>query len=256
MVIVNGSGHLSAVNTLALRLAGIDQNTPDPQGGHIVRNERGEATGVLHSPSYRPFVEHLEDHGVRVFDPSDLLAAARRAAPQYLAADTHWRPEAMEMVAEHLGNVIAAAVPLPALPDPGYRIGRQEVRNVGDITRMLDLPQDGPFFPAEAVWLRRVLDPDGRPWRSSRAADVLLLGDSFSNIYALESMGWGTSAGFAEQLAYVLRRPIDRIVQNNEGSFATRTMLQREPDRLHGRRVVIYQFATRELTFGDWKVLP
>ena len=130
------------------------------------------------------------------------------------------------------------------------------MRNTGDAARMLDLPDDSPLFPPEAVWLRRVLQPDGSPWRPSRDADVLVLGDSFSNIYSLESMGWGTSAGFAEQLSYALRRPVDRLVQNDEGAFATRAMLQRDPDRLDGKRVVVYQFAARELAFGDWKVIP
>ena len=83
-----------------------------------------------------------------------------------------------------------------------------------------------------------------------------MLGDSFSNIYALESMGWGTSAGFVEQLSHALRRPIDRLVQNDEGAFATRAMLRRDPGRLEGKRVVVYQFAARELAFGDWKVIP
>jgi hypothetical protein len=27
-------------------------------------------------------------------------------------------------------------------------------------------------------------------------------------------------------------------------------------DRLAGKRLVIYQFATRELAIGDWKVIP
>ena len=145
---------------------------------------------------------------------------------------------------------------LPVAADPGYQIDRPEVRNTGDAARMLDLPDDSPLFPPEAVWLRRVLQPDGSPWRPSRDADVLVLGDSFSNIYSLESMGWGTSAGFAEQLSYALRRPVDRLVQNDEGAFATRAMLQRQPDRLDGKRVVVYQFAARELAFGDWKVIP
>ena len=83
-----------------------------------------------------------------------------------------------------------------------------------------------------------------------------MLGDSFSNIYALESMGWGTSAGFVEQLSYTLRRPVDRLVQNDEGAFATRVLLRNDLDRLNGKRVVVYQFAARELTFGDWKVIP
>ena len=82
-----------------------------------------------------------------------------------------------------------------------------------------------------------------------------MLGDSFSNIYSLESMGWGTSAGLVEQLSYALRRPIDRLVQNDEGAFATRAMLQRDPARLDGKRVVVYQFAARELAGGDWKVI-
>jgi alginate O-acetyltransferase complex protein AlgJ len=68
-------------------------------------------------------------------------------------------------------------------------------------------------------------------------------------------MGWGSSAGFAEQLSYVLRRPVDRLMQNDQGAFATRAMLQRDPGRLAGKRVVIYQFAARELTMGDWKIL-
>ena len=67
-------------------------------------------------------------------------------------------------------------------------------------------------------------------------SDVLVLGDSFSNIYALESMAWGTSAGLVEQLSYLLRRPVDRIVQNDDGAFATRAMLQQNPQRLDGKK--------------------
>ena len=201
-------------------------------------------------------MEALRRDGVLVFDPSEALAASRIAGPQDLATDTHWRPEAMEAVAELLAGFIAASVNLAAAVDPGYQIDRPDVRNTGDAARMLDLPDDTLLFPPEAVSLRRVLQPDGSPWRPSRNADVLLLGDSFTNIYSLESMGWGTSAGFAEQLSYALRRPVDRLVQNDEGAFATRAMLQREPDRLDGKRVVVYQFAARELAAGDWKVLP
>jgi alginate O-acetyltransferase complex protein AlgJ len=101
-----------------------------------------------------------------------------------------------------------------------------------------------------------VVQADGSPWRSSREADVLVLGDSFSNIYTLESLGWGTSAGFVEQLSYGLRRPVDRLVQNDQGAFATRAMLGRDSRRLDGKRVLVYQFAARELAFGDWQVIP
>lgn len=40
-------GHAVWVNSRALQIAGITRDTPDPQGGQIVRDSRGEATGVL-----------------------------------------------------------------------------------------------------------------------------------------------------------------------------------------------------------------
>jgi predicted amidohydrolase YtcJ len=40
-------GHAAWVNSKALELAGIDHSTPDPQGGKILRDSKGEATGIL-----------------------------------------------------------------------------------------------------------------------------------------------------------------------------------------------------------------
>lgn len=39
--------HAAWVNTMAMRIAGIDRNTPDPAGGVIMRNGNGEPTGIL-----------------------------------------------------------------------------------------------------------------------------------------------------------------------------------------------------------------
>src|SRR5690606_34578848 len=40
-------GHMALANSLALDLAGITRDTPDPPGGEIVRDANGEPTGVL-----------------------------------------------------------------------------------------------------------------------------------------------------------------------------------------------------------------
>lgn len=173
---------------------------------------------------------------------------------QYLGTDTHWRPEAMEAVAQVLADQIRL-VGLGAVQDPGYQAQPKDVTGRGDIFAMLDLAAGQDLIPQESVTIRQIATADGLPWRSSPAADVLVLGDSFSNIYSLESMGWGTSAGFVEQLSFALRRPLDRIVQNDAGAYATREILHRAgPERLTGKKVVVWQFAARELVSGDWKV--
>ena len=41
------SGHAALVNSKALEICGITRDTPDPQGGHYVRDKNGEPTGVL-----------------------------------------------------------------------------------------------------------------------------------------------------------------------------------------------------------------
>ncbi|CAN5356187.1 hypothetical protein BH23ACI1_BH23ACI1_19830 [soil metagenome] len=210
----------------------------------------------LQNPSYTALLDDLERAGVRVFDPAAGLAAARLTGPQYLATDTHWRPETVEAVVGQLAAMLRQQADLPAVPPPGFRLVERAVANPGDTAAMLDLPASQTLYPPEEAWIRQVREADGGPWRSSREADVLILGDSFTNIYSLASLGWGESAGFAEHLSFALGRPIDRIVQNDEGAYATRALLQQAgPARLAGKRVVIWQFAARELAFGDWRVI-
>jgi alginate O-acetyltransferase complex protein AlgJ len=211
-------------------------------------------TDAVHNGSYASFIDWLRGQEILVFDPAPVLASARQSGPQFLPTDTHWRPEAMELVAERLAAFVGEHVALHPVASPGFRIEDHEVTNAGDTVVMLDLPGSQRLYPADRVLIQRVVAADGSAWRSDRSADVLVLGDSFANIYSLGSMGWGDSGGLVEQLSYTMGRPVDRIVQNDDGAFATREMLQRSgPERLAGKRVVIWQFAARELAFGDWK---
>lgn len=52
MIFGRVDGHVAVVNTPALKLAGIAGDTPDPPGGHIVRDPKtGEPTGILEEDS-------------------------------------------------------------------------------------------------------------------------------------------------------------------------------------------------------------
>ena len=216
----------------------------------------------VHNPSYRPFLDELEAEGVLVCDVTDALAQYRdrSGSAAYLATDTHWRPEAIELAAAELARLIEAKIALGATPVNRDRCQTsQEVKNVGDIAMMLKLRQNQGVVDEEVVTIRPVTNAAGEPWRPDPVAEVLVLGDSFANIYSLEMMNWGCAAGLAEQLSVVLNRPVDTILRNDNGAYATREMLSRElaqgKDRLAGKKVVVWQFAARELAVGDWKLL-
>jgi predicted amidohydrolase YtcJ len=53
------SGHFSAVNSHALKMAGISRDTPEPVGGEIFRDESGEPTGVLAEKPAQCLVQDL-----------------------------------------------------------------------------------------------------------------------------------------------------------------------------------------------------
>jgi len=230
---------------------------PEKFSGRFKKNDT-----ALQNPSFSEFKTRLAAKGVKVFDVAPDLVALKKKLGQdvYLESDTHWAPEGMQHAAGKLATFISSNIPSFQSSKPqAYGLTATPVSNIGDIAFMLKLPEGQKFYQKQKTTITRVLTSDGKPWAPDEAADVLLLGDSFSNIYSLEGMNWGSSAGFVEHVSVALGRPIDRIVINDSGAFSTRLNLGRDlmkgKDRLAGKKVVIWQFAARELAVGDWKLI-
>ncbi len=217
---------------------------------------------VLQNVSFEQFRNELQNKGVLVFDPAPALLKHKHKTghPQFLETDTHWTPAAMEFVAEQLAAFLKKHVEFAPHPAAGYRKRSLKVSNLGDIAVMMKLPPDQTLYPRQSVEIHQIQEPDGTLWEPDPSADVLLLGDSFTNVFSLAGLNWGEAAGLAEQLSYLLQRPVDRIAQNDAGASATRQALALElargQDRLAGKRVVVWQFAIRELAVGDWRPIP
>ncbi len=215
----------------------------------------------LQNPSYAAFRQALSRKGVKLFDPSEILLRAKQRTrrAQFLETDTHWTPEAMELTARALVNFIKKKVKLPRSEATGYTRKPQTVANRGDIAEMLKLPVTHTLYKKQRVQIQQVLTPEGEPWYSTRDADILLLGDSFSNIYSFGAMNWGESAGLCEQMSFYLQRPLHSIINNAGGAYATRQELRKQllrgKDPLRGKRLVVWEFAMRDLLGGDWKLL-
>ena len=221
------------------------------------RVERDRPTPTARSRDWAPLVTELKRRGVLIFDPTPEQIAPGDE-PRFLVQDTHWTPAFMQRVAAELATFVKSNAQLSAPPTEGaYSRKPMRVSRVGDIVDMLKLTEGQTRFLPQEVGISQVVDASGEPFQPSPEAEVLLLGDSFSNIFNEEFMGWGSAAGLPAQLAAELGRPLDVIAQNDSGAFATRVALelelQRGNARLAGKKVVVWEFASRELAVGNWK---
>lgn len=70
------SGHAWWVNSRALEIAGINNDTPDPAGGQILRDAAGVPTGILLETAITPMREHIPEP-----TPGEIDVALRDAFP-------------------------------------------------------------------------------------------------------------------------------------------------------------------------------
>lgn len=211
----------------------------------------GRSPEPCSNPSWNEFLHRMMAEGITVIDLSADFARMRKQKREpYLKTDTHWTPAGMELAAARIAGVLSAGI-----SQAGNKSATKPIRHsaVGDIATMLKLPRGNHFFPPETVQLTPVTEG------SETISEILLLGDSFTNIYSLEAMNWGTRSGLAETLSAKLGRPVDALVRNDAGAFASRQLLAQElkrgSDRLRGKKYVIWEFAMRELVNGDWKMI-
>lgn len=233
---------------------------PTPTKAMLYGNQfmslRSSDEAVLNNPGYDHFVRQLHAENIEVLHLHDILAAQKQTS-LYLQTDSHWTPHGVSVAAEAIAKRIASMVPNTKSTSALYQMAPTQIENQGDLAAMLRISNPSAPINKERVTIHRVVTKNHQNWRPDKTAPVLLLGDSFSNIYSLDGMNWGVSSGLAEHISYHLNTPIDAIRINDNGSYATRQYLSRSQqqgkNRLAGKKVVVYQFAIRELSAGNWK---
>lgn len=212
---------------------------------------------ALNNKSYKTFIKQLKTSGIIVCDFFSILENEKLENEGFLQYDTHWSPEAMQLISGEISQLLDSM----AIPKGNIRYTTKQARisNYGDIVDMLNVENKENHFTAQSIEITQILD-DNFLFKPTKQSDILFLGDSYANIYSLEGMEWGTSAGLSEHISNNMQKPVDRIQMNDAGAYATRLSLSNElkrgKDRLAGKKIVIWEFAARELSIGDWKIIP
>ncbi len=231
---------------------------PMLQPGELGRRLRLSAeTPVPNNRDYDRFVAELRAAGVDVFDSFIPRTLKPGEPPRFLVQDTHWTPQFMEQAARELSEHVKRNLKLP----PGqkqWKVEATEVSRVGDIVDALNLPDDLDLFPPQTVTINRVLDQQtNQPLASTPNADVLVIGDSFSNIFSNdEEKGWGEAAGFPQQIARFLNRDVEILVRDGSAASDLRRELAGRPQPLKGKRLIIWEVAMHELVCSNWQIIP
>jgi alginate O-acetyltransferase complex protein AlgJ len=184
------------------------------------------------------FLHTLARAGVDVLDVTDDLWRAKEEGEVFLRQDTHWTPLGLGAAAERIALELR---PLVGAPRTTYASRTVPVTNGGDLLRMIDFGRGpSPFRPQTVETLR--IDT-----RSGDEAPVLLLGDSFTNVYSRRELEWGEGAGLGEQLALRLGTPVQVLALNGGGATAVRMLLLRKASALSRKKVVVWACSARDL---------
>ena len=222
---------------------------------------RAEGAGVVVCEPTRRLLDQLEQSGIEHVDLFEVFRRAKqeesRSDPRrlYLAQDSHWSPEG--------ARVAAVAVARRVLDGGTVKRGDRAfiersvtVRRHGDLVEMLQVPQIERALEPESLECLQVVQSDtGTPYRDATDSEVLILGDSFLRIYEQDEPG---AAGFIAHLARELGQPLTSIVNDGGASTLVRQELARRPTLLMNKRLVIWEFAERDIRYGTegWQIVP
>lgn len=215
-----------------------------------------EMPGPLTSPYQESLFARLREGGVVVLDLAPIFWEQRANAPLYLQRDTHWTPQGMELTAKIIADSIKTYEEFPQMAQGSQafqaELRPQVVQDTGDLARMLGLPADSPDLTAEVANAKLVIDQaTGQVVAEDPGAPIVLLGDSFANIYSVDSdqleWEWGSGAGLPEHIMANLGVRIENISVNGGGANGVRARLRERHGSLPGKKLVIWALSSRLL---------
>jgi hypothetical protein len=192
------------------------------------------------------FATGLAVDGVDVLDVTDDLwqAKARPGEELYLKLDTHWTPRGLSVAVDRLAAHVKPL--LSGLPRQVFTTRTQRMTSLGDLLRMLEIQPDSGLFTPQTVEIVQVLEGNTLA-QGNDTSPILLLGDSFTNIYRRKELEWGEGAGLGEQLMLRLGVGVQVIAINGGGATAVRETLAQKPAAIRHKQVVVWACSARDL---------
>ena len=240
---------------------------------------QGTESWITH-PDAPVFYDFLRSKGVDVLDLTDGMAKLRtqreyvfrrepakrdreveesedarmkKTKEAFLMQDTHWTPEGMRYIAEQVAAHIKKTYPQALQPaaKPIRAVDGGTRSSMGDLVKLLDVRHPEETYEPEKVFLRMIGDGT-----ENKDSNIVLLGDSFVNIFNDPDLGFGNPtkpdqfihAGFAQHLSLLLNQPLDVYAITGKGSTGVRQdFAKRYDDEVRAKKLVVWVIAARDV---------
>jgi hypothetical protein len=206
--------------------------------GLAARGERGMPY------EYERTLRELQSIGIECVD-------LRGLEGKWMKRDTHWTPAAMKEAAVR----VAAAIPDSGLSGKfAFSLTPEERTTKGDLVGMLGESKLETLFGPERVVLERLVSTGSEVLSPNPDSDLVLLGDSFVNIFDDVSLGFGKTgeekigAGFASHLAFAMKRKLAVLASNGGGATTVRKRFAEElSKRATPPKTVVWVLSARDI---------
>jgi hypothetical protein len=222
---------------------------PVPTKPMVCREGLGLEVGTSIPPAWSQVANDLAAAGIGFVDLFPVIESRGPDHERFLKQDTHWTP----------GTMAAAAREVAAKVSPGMdravpRFETIQRGGLGDLVGMLDFEGgETSVFAPEEVALEKVSNPP-----SGDGGEVILLGDSFVNVFEDPALGFGEDgettigAGFASHFAAALGRPVQTLAIKGGGATAVREAFARLPaKRLAEVKTVVWVLSSRDVLLPE-----
>ncbi len=275
IVLRHVSGHLAACNSKCLEVAGIDADTPDPQGGIIRRDDAGKADGVLEETAMWmvfaklpavtpeqllgllvPTQEFYARHGITTVQdgalgPNELGILERAAAENMLYLDVTAFPYMQTVDASHGAG--DAESTQPAYPQ--YSATYNNNFRIAGVKLVLDGSPQG-----KTAWLTKpyLHPPHGQDENyvgyATMEDDVVLqhVVDAYEHGMPLQAHANGDAA--ADQLITAVRAANDKVGEEKRRTVMihAQTLREDQQDAMQELGMIPSYFSAHTFYWGDW----
>lgn len=225
---------------------------PVPTKPMVCREGLGLSSFAGTSPFWREFIDDLGSSGIEAIDLFPLFASVPTGEERFLKQDTHWTPKMMETVAKEVASRCRSNRSRSAAGSQELR--EMERESYGDLVEMLDLGATPDGFSPETVTLRQVAE-SAEEAPNSR---VVVLGDSFVNIFEDPALGFGREgetslrSGFSSHLSHSLGEKVHTIAINGGGATAVReAFVHLSEAQRKAAKVVVWVLSSRDILLPE-----